>query len=384
MRIRKTTIIILSLLFCMSSFAEDVIDKESCSIQKKRVIAEWKDAMAASLSHNIEDNRICIGKDTMLIDVRQFGDEPEGGRSLWISLHGGGGTTKKVNDGQWKNQTRLYRPDNCYYVCPRAPWDAWNMWFQAPIDGLFDELIRTMTVCCGINPDKVYVMGYSAGGDGVWRLAPRLADHWAAAAMMAGHPGGVSLENVRNLPFTIWVGGEDDAYGRNHEVAARGALLDSLERHDRGAYIHQTHVLEGFGHWMERNDTAAVRWMSSYIRNPHPKKIVWRQEDIVRKYFYWLEVPESELGAGKTVIAEIKGNTVEISRCDYSTLTIYLDEDMVDLDSTVRVILKRGEEGKEQVFNPERKVETLRKTIENRGDPSYMFPVSISIRIEQE
>jgi dienelactone hydrolase len=27
-----------------------------------------------------------------------------------------------------------------------------------------------------VNPNKVYVMGYSAGGDGVWRLAPRMAD----------------------------------------------------------------------------------------------------------------------------------------------------------------------------------------------------------------
>jgi poly(3-hydroxybutyrate) depolymerase len=50
-------------------------------------------------------------------------------------------------------------------------------------------------------------MGYSAGGDGVFQIAPRMADHWAAAAMMAGHPGDAAALNLRNLPFTIFMGG---------------------------------------------------------------------------------------------------------------------------------------------------------------------------------
>ena len=41
------------------------------------------------------------------------------------------------------------------------------------------------------------VVGYSAGGDGVYQLAPRMADSWAAAAMMAGHPNGVSPLSLR-------------------------------------------------------------------------------------------------------------------------------------------------------------------------------------------
>ena len=39
-----------------------------------------------------------------------------------------------------------------------------------------------------VNPNKVYLLGYSAGGDGVYQLAPRMADRWAAAAMMADSP----------------------------------------------------------------------------------------------------------------------------------------------------------------------------------------------------
>lgn len=35
---------------------------------------------------------------------RIFGEEPEDGRSLYISLHGSGGVPDDVNDQQWWNQ----------------------------------------------------------------------------------------------------------------------------------------------------------------------------------------------------------------------------------------------------------------------------------------
>ena len=57
-----------------------------------------------------------------------------------------------------------------------------------------------------VDPNKVYLMGYSAGGDGVYQLAPRMADRFAAAAMMAGHPNETSplgLE-ISHLLY-IWV-----------------------------------------------------------------------------------------------------------------------------------------------------------------------------------
>jgi poly(3-hydroxybutyrate) depolymerase len=43
-----------------------------------------------------------------------------------------------------------------------------------------------------IDLNKVFITGYSAGGDGVYQMAPRLADHLAGGAMMAGHPNGIN------------------------------------------------------------------------------------------------------------------------------------------------------------------------------------------------
>src|SRR6478752_4120006 len=99
---------------------------------------------------------------------KEFGKAPEGKRSLWISMHGGGSGPAAMNDGQWQNQIKLYQPKEGIYVAPRAPTDTWNMWHEGHIDPLFTRLIEGMVATRRVDPDRVYLMGYSAGGDGVW------------------------------------------------------------------------------------------------------------------------------------------------------------------------------------------------------------------------
>ena len=308
-----------------------------------------------------------------------YGEKPADGYSLFISLHGGGGTTQETNNQQWENQKYLYRPQQAVYVAPRAPWNLWDMWCHEGIDPLYEQLIQMCVAFEGVNPDKVYLMGYSAGGDGVWRMAPRMADSWAAASMMAGHPGDVSLLNLRNTPFMIWCGEHDAAYNRNTLAAQRGLQMDSLQQHDPLGYVHQTHIIKGMGHWMNRVDSAAVPWMTKFRRNPYPKKIVWQQAEVVKPYFYWLGVPPAELAPGKMLRAYIQGNCVHITQCDYTTLTLYLNDELVDLDKFVTV-----KYGKRVLFKGrlKRKESTMRQTLFERNDWSYMFPTSVTVTMK--
>ena len=342
------------------------------------IVEQWRQENAARWKANLESLTVSNGDLTMKFSYQIFGNKPSDGRSMYISMHGGGNTAASVNDSQWENQKRLYQPEEGVYVCPRAPWNDWDMWFKPPMDGLLEELIQTLAYGLDVNPDKVYLMGYSAGGDGVWRLAPRLADHFAAASMMAGHPGDVKLVNVRNMPFTIWVGGDDAAYNRNREVAARGRELDSLQTADSVGYIHETHVLEGYPHWMELKDAAAVPWMAQFRRNPYPDKIVWRQEEVTRDAFYWLSVPHEYAKRGMTVTANRKGNVIELEQCDYPELSICLNSSMVNLSKKVTVKYNGR-----KVFKGRLKpsAETARKTLFQRGDPSYMFDAVINVKL---
>lgn len=355
-----------------------------------KLISGWKDAQMKFRESNFKNLFVTDPKgNKMDFLVDEYGNEPEGGHSLWISLHGGGGTTAAANDSQWKNQQKMYRkslpaqPEEGYYISPRSIEDVWNMWFLIENDYLFEQIISTMIVTKGINPDKVYLMGYSAGGDGVWRMAPRMADHWAASAMMAGHPGEVNLVNVRNMPFTLWVGGNDSDYNRNTEVPRKAAELDKLQKEDPEGYIHDCHVLEGKPHWMNLEDAAAFTWMRQYTRNPYPRKVVWRQENeesmALRPSFYWIKINKEEMINGYVVIAEIKGNTIYIEESDYRSLTFYLNDKMVDLDSEVTVIYGGKELFKGMVGRNE---ETIIETLSERNDPSYAFYSSITVSLQ--
>ena len=314
----------------------------------------------------------------MKFDYRVFGELPEDGRSLFISMHGGGNAPEALNTQQWKNQIRLYEPREGVYVAPRAPWDDWNMWFKPGLDEFFEALIQTAVVEMEVNPDKVYLLGYSAGGDGVWRMAPRMADRWAAASMMAGHPGEVSQVNLRNVPFMIWMGEYDGAYDRNKLAVEKGRVMDSLQQAEPEGYIHETHIVKGKGHWMDRADTAAIAWMTKYKRNALPKKIVWRQEEVMRPFMYWLGVDLETARPGMAVVAELSGNEIKIEACDYPKLRIYLNDRMVDMDKPVKVTY----EGK-VLFEKKlaRTAKCMARTLCERGDSELVFSGYVEVEI---
>lgn len=73
-------------------------------------------------------------------------------------------------------------------MAPRAPEDVWDMWFKDYLEDFILEITHAFVINDLVDPNRVFLTGYSAGGDGVYHLAPRMADFLAGAAMMAGHP----------------------------------------------------------------------------------------------------------------------------------------------------------------------------------------------------
>jgi poly(3-hydroxybutyrate) depolymerase len=261
---------------------------------------------------------------------REFNLAPEGERSLWISMHGGGGAPAEVNDQQWRNQIRLYAPPEGIMVAPRAPTNTWNLWHEPHIDRLFDRLIQDFIAVRGVHPDKVYLLGYSAGGDGVWQLAPRMAERFAAAAMMAGHTNGVNTLGVRNLPFAMFVGGADAAYNRNKVVAEKIAEFGRLRLEDPAGYEHLGRVYPGLPHWMDRKDAEALPWMAKFTRVAWPAKVVWVQTGVTHDRFYWLELPVGVAKPGQKIVATARGQEIVLEGDVPAGMTLRLREGLVD------------------------------------------------------
>ena len=325
----------------------------------------------------MKDRSITIDGHTMPFWYTTYGKKPKDGRSLWISMHGGGGAPAELNTQQWNNQKRLYQPEEGVYLAPRAPTNTWNLWHQGHIDPMFDRLIENMIVFEDVDPNKVYIMGYSAGGDGVYQLAPRMADRWAAASMMAGHPNDARAESLRNTPFTLHMGANDTPFRRNEVAAEWKVRLAELRTDDPEGYDHWVEIHADKGHWMDRADATAVPWMAERTRNLRPSHLVWRQDDVTHDRFFWLAVTEPK---GRTTITATTRTpwsqpTIELGG-EPVPVRIRLDDDMVDLDGEVRVT-REGSlvfEGKSP-----RTIAVLHRTLEERGDPSGMFSSEIVI-----
>jgi hypothetical protein len=310
-------------------------------------------AQAAMLKAQWDAREIAAAGTKMKFTVKRFGTAAAaastGGEKparwpLYISMHGGGSTTARTNDQQYQNQINLYQPADGLYIAPRAPTDTWNMWHQAHMDALLTAMILAAVTLDNVDPDRVYLMGYSAGGDGVYQLAPRMADHFAAAAMMAGHPNDASPLGLRNLPFAIQVGANDNAFDRANIARKFGETIAKLHEADPEGYISLTKIHEGKGHWMDRQDALALPWMAEHTRNLWANGVVWKQSSVTHNEFYWLALPPNvKPVAGSLVMAERDDDTVTLSAPEPAgsipSLTIYLRDPMPNLNEPVTVKL---------------------------------------------
>jgi predicted esterase len=342
----------------------------------------WSDVgqtRAASAAEELAAKKIVMGDKTLKWMEKTFGDAPDGKHSLWITLHGGGQATAEENDANWKGYYGRYEfPPGSINVAPRSPANTWDMWFVKEVDDLFDRLIADMVLQRGVDPNHVYLIGYSAGGDGVYQLAPRLADRFAAAGMCAGHPNDVTPEGLRNLPFFLYMGGADAAYHRNTVVGEFSAKIDVLQAADSEGYVHRLTVFPGLPHNMQGREAEMIPRMSPLARETWPRRVVWKQSgSATHTRFYWLERAPEEVRPNEIYAAHIEGQTISIETPSSGSLTLRLSDLLVNLDQPVRVMA-----GGRVVFEGgvSRSFAAVAQSLREREDPdtvaTALLPVS--------
>jgi hypothetical protein len=188
--------------------------------------------------------------------------------------------------------------------------------------------------------------------------------------MMAGHPNDALPIGLRNIGFTIHVGGLDAAYNRNKVAAEWEQKLAELHQADANGYVHLVKIYPDKPHWLDREDAAALDWMAEFTRNPVPNRVIWKQDDVTHGRFYWLAVDADQEKAGAEITASISGQQIELQSADVTKLHVRLDDRMVDLDKPVTVMA-----GGKQVIEGtvSRTIATIAQTLSERGDPSAVF-----------
>lgn len=366
---------------------ELALTKEQSQALIEQIYNELAAARREEARAAIEAGQITAAGHTMRFLEKTFGEPPPEGHALYISLHGGGGAPPEINDRQWQNQINLYEPKEGIYIAPRAPTDTWNLWHQAHIDPLVTKLIETYAIARDIDLNRVYLMGYSAGGDGVYQLAPRIPDRFAAAAMMAGHPNETSPIGLRNLPFAILMGADDTAYDRAAVAERFGSELRDRQELSPTGYTHRTIIYPGLGHWMERRDAEILPWLASFDRTPRPTHLTWKQDDVTHTRFYWLAIdnpkPRTLITATAHPASSDTTQAISIDTDDVNlttTLTLLLHDDLLDLDQPIRIIAN----GTHTVAaTPTRTERDIRAALTERLDPNLAYTAVLPVLTEQ-
>ena len=397
--------LILMIICVMPCVSETAMD------YKAERAAAWEEYVqgmkeAGVMEKELAAQRLDFGEVSMRIAIFVVGEKPESGYPLYIALHGGGSSdTPDLNDSQWEDMMDYYRYslDCGVYVAVRGVRDTWDTHFNPESYPLYDRLIQYMIISYDVDPNRVYIEGFSAGGDGVYAITARMADRFAAANMSSGHHNWVNIVNLYNMPIMLQAGEYDYAYDRYIVTAEYGVLLDSLEQQFPGHYVHRVLIHYNEGHnyedydstpipvmksykaWLEDGDRSHVdedsfppHWMDQFTRNPLPESVRWnmgtRAEMREVKSFYYLRAPYGTSGI-ELVSYDRASNRIEITTEDISgDFSVLLNEDMVDFSKPVTFVV----DGTEVSRTVTPSLDVLKETTAERGDPNYQFFAEVS------
>jgi len=359
----------------------------------------------------VEERCLTFGKVRMRYGMEVIGEPGPGGYPVYIALHGGGSSSgPEMNDRQWEHMKIYYKDsvESGIYVNPRGVRDTWDTHANAESYPLYDRLIEDLIVFCGADPNRVYLLGFSAGGDGVYLVGPCMADRFAALHMSAGHPNKGSLVNLYHTPIQLQVGMDDAAFERNYETVRYQLYLDKLQQEEPDGYIHNAYVHVDKPHnfrdnakedqtvladnraWLEEGvvtrreaDTNAVRFLQKFTRDPLPGRVIWeldnrgnaRQRSV--NSFYWLRCEEGVYSGTVIVHLEPETNSIIVERDDtQGRVSVLLKDGMLDLDKTIVAVYP---DGRNTEHNVTRSREIMLDTMRERGDRNYIFSACIKL-----
>ena len=363
-----------------------------------------------------EVSKIKIDSVTMKVMTTVKGKAPEGGYPLFLVYHGGGyDPDQNTNEGQWEVMFNRYSTQPGIYCAIRSvsDFEGSGQIFSTDISWKFyDRIIENGIAFLNVDPNKVYIVGYSAGGNGVYQIAPRITDRLASATMTAGHPEGISLVNLYNLPFYLQVGELDTAYNRDTITVEYSQKLDDLAKRYGGGYPHtcfvhyntvhgkvgdnkadQTVIADNYA-WLASKrgggaytggtvvaNTNAITLMTDHTRTL-PERVVWelsvtansnKQREI--NSFYWLSTEIKSGVIDATYDKSTNTITIKTDKVGKGEITVYINEEMVDIFKPVNIVLPNGTT---KTITPKISIDTLRKTTAERGDPNYQFVTSFT------
>lgn len=282
---------------------------------------------------------------------------------LLIGLHGGGegAGDRSEAQGNWSAPLARYK---LIGIFPQAIQLVHDAWCTAEGERFVLTLIEMCKRTYDIDPDRVFVAGFSMGGTGSWWLCGRHPQLFAGGmpfhgvlfndAQQTDHPEQIKqlqhglMPNVRHVPLYYTTGSADkNCLPYSYVMAEK--VLDGLRAAHPGDYEISFRCVPELAHAFAPGEPqAACQWLLARKRTTFPKTVTW--EALVEPAFppgdgklqvhgiYWLRCDEP---AEKMLVeAAIEGQTVTINvtRHEPKGFTVHLSPRLIDPAQEVTVV----------------------------------------------
>lgn len=299
---------------------------------------------------------------------------PDGTWGTLLLLHGHGGDGRQLLDAF----TARAEANRLVIVAPSAkkePEDPANEDSAGGLANLFLKhwwsyrggfplaALRGVSRSYRLDPERVFLCGYSMGGFGSWNIGLRFHDRFAGIAPLAGGLSRLEyqgqpdqrtrqlIENARGLEILFAHGGRDNVVPTRFSRDAKGLLEDRdipFTYHEEPNRGHRLPIQPGSGELAAKIDT----WLGAGPRSSSPETVEHVALGTYNGRAFWLRVealdgsvssstrgPSSgPVGRVKAHI-ERKANRIVIEATGVAKLRLFLDPALINLKKAVEVVV---------------------------------------------
>ena len=150
----------------------------------------------------------------------------DAGYPLVVWLHGRGGDVMTPDS---PGQARVFSSDEnfrkrpCFVISPQNPDQlGWNGTKADGVVKIVEELLKNLP----IDPDRVYLAGYSMGGYGTFHLLAQEPKLFAAGVPIAGGGSPRTASNFKKVPVWVFHGAKDPTVA----VSQSQGMVEALKK----------------------------------------------------------------------------------------------------------------------------------------------------------
>jgi hypothetical protein len=167
-----------------------------------------------------------------------------------------------------------------------------SRWWQDGVAKFVKECLDFTLEAFNIDPDRVYISGFSNGAHGVWSIAAFWPDRFAAATAHCGTPAiqfnygfPMYLCNLLHVAIDVRMGGRDQM---DWKIVKRCAELLTEMGGEANFKLEETRQHR----WMTDKAPEILEWFGKTRRVLYPKKVSLRTREEELGKSYWVRIDE--------------------------------------------------------------------------------------------